>query len=106
MEIAKSSLKNEKDSKDSQVWITTMDNPFDPFTDFDNWYRFDESKGYCTSGLIARFSGDTEDFDLSDADYYDQLDKSIDRALATDVEGLYFKIKRVDGITIPKIRAK
>ena len=27
------------------ILITTVDNPFDPFTDFDNWYRYDESKG-------------------------------------------------------------
>ena len=29
-----------------QTMITTKDNPFNYFTDFDNWYAFDEQKGY------------------------------------------------------------
>ena len=40
-----------------QWWVTTTDNPFDPFTEFWNWYQFDEiDKRYCTTGLMARFS--------------------------------------------------
>ena len=31
--------------KEEQLWITTNDNPFDFFTQFDDWYLFDESKG-------------------------------------------------------------
>ena len=37
--------------------ITTIDNPYNPFTQFDEWYAFDEGKGYCTSGYLARISG-------------------------------------------------
>lgn len=37
-----------------EYWVTTTDNPFDPFTEYDDWYRFDEQKGYHTSGYVAR----------------------------------------------------
>lgn len=34
--------------------LTTKDNPFDPFDDYDRWKAFDEEKGYYTENLIAR----------------------------------------------------
>jgi hypothetical protein len=38
------------------VMLTTSDNPYDPFTQFDNWYSFDTEKGYNTCSLISRFA--------------------------------------------------
>lgn len=41
----------------TQYMVSTSDNPFNPFTEFDDWYRFDEiEKHYCTLGLMARYS--------------------------------------------------
>ena len=39
--------------KTKEVWLTTVDNPFDPFTQWDRWLNFDEQKGYRTCGRIA-----------------------------------------------------
>ncbi len=30
------------------VRLTTVDNPYDPFTQWDEWYAYDEGKGYAT----------------------------------------------------------
>lgn len=39
------------------VMLTTTDNPFDPFTDFDKWYEWDMVIGkYNTCGWLARNS--------------------------------------------------
>lgn len=38
----------------TQTWLTTADNPFNPFDDHDNWRRFDEQHGYFTTNFIAR----------------------------------------------------
>lgn len=40
--------------------LTTLDNPFDPFTDWVNWYTYDVGKGYRTCQLIDSLS-DTVD---------------------------------------------
>ena len=39
---------------DAEVMLTTIDNPFNPHTQFDQWMNWDEQKGYHTSGLLAR----------------------------------------------------
>ena len=39
-------------SKD--LMVTTVDNPYNPFTEFYEWLSFDIEKGYNTCGLLAR----------------------------------------------------
>lgn len=36
------------------LYLTTIDNPFHPVDQFEDWYNFDEQHGYHTLGLIAR----------------------------------------------------
>ncbi len=38
----------------SERYLTTKDNPFSYFTQYDEWLAFDESKGYFTNELVAR----------------------------------------------------
>ena len=84
------------------IWVTTVDNPFDPFVDFDNWYRYDESKGYCTSGYLARYFN-SETSDMSDTEYEARLSAAIDIILKNDVMDQYFKVTQENGVTKPKI---
>lgn len=44
-------MKNKKEIK-----ITTFDNPFSPFTQFDEWYQYDIQKGYDTLGILSRMT--------------------------------------------------
>lgn len=39
-----------------EMMLTTVDNPYDPFVDWDNWLAFDEQHGYFTCGLLARLA--------------------------------------------------
>lgn len=86
------------------IWITTVDNPFDPFDDFDNWYRFDESKGYCTSGYLARYF-DADTSDMNDTEYEARLAIDIDKILNNDFMGQYFKVTHENGVTKPRIHS-
>lgn len=39
---------------EDDVMLTTVDNPFDPFTEFVAWFKYDMLNGYNTCGLLAR----------------------------------------------------
>lgn len=58
-----------------QIWPTTVDNPFDPFTQWSRWYDFDEKMGYHTCAAVDRICGDTSN--LSDAEEDLLLDDAI-----------------------------
>lgn len=36
--------------------ITTADNPWNPYTNWDEWYRFDMQHGYDTCGRLSRLA--------------------------------------------------
>ena len=42
--------------KENECMLTTTDNPYDPFTQFESWFAFDEQKGYHSCGLLARLA--------------------------------------------------
>lgn len=49
-----------------EIWITTEDNPFDPFTQSRHWFWWDESHGYGTCGLVDRLAHTSDN--LSDVE--------------------------------------
>lgn len=40
--------------QDRDCMLTTIDNPFNPFTQWDSWLRFDRDNGYYTNEYLAR----------------------------------------------------
>lgn len=45
---------SEEIKQSEEIMLTTVDNPFDPFSEFDDWLSFDTEKGYNSCGLIDR----------------------------------------------------
>lgn len=70
--------------------LTTVDNPFDPFDQFDDWYRFDEDHHYCSSGLLARIALTSDQF--SDKENEEQIEKAIDRIILNDPLNIFKKV--------------
>lgn len=61
---------------DKDIFITTVDNPWNYFTQFDDWLNFDNQHGYRTLekvGSIAKLSPD-----LSEEDVKNELERTID----------------------------
>lgn len=72
--------------------LTTKDNPFNPFKEFDLWFGFDESKGYNCSGLVARVAGTT--IELTDGDNDRVIEDAIDFIIESHPGGAYKKLSK------------
>lgn len=48
------------------LMLTTTDNPFNPFTQFDDWFAFDEQKGYHTCSYLARICKTSPELSVAD----------------------------------------
>ena len=84
-------IKDEASSTQTGPYLlTTEDNPYNPFTQFDEWKAFDEQKGYYTMAYLARVSITSED--LSEKDYEISVQIAIDEIIALNLTGNYKKI--------------
>lgn len=70
--------------------ITTIDNPFDPFSQFDSWYAFDVEKGYYTCSRIARLANFTDE--MTDVERDNENERAIDKLIEIDVLDIYKKV--------------
>lgn len=73
-----------------KVMLTTTDNPFNPLTEFDDWYAYDEAKGYCTSGYLARVTRTSDELSKEDQDR--AIEEAIDEIIQMHPGGNYKKV--------------
>lgn len=76
------------------VMLTTIDNPYDPFNDFDNWYKFDMDHGYGTCSYLARIARTSDQ--LTDAENERETERAIDEIIKYDFMNQYVKVKQKD----------
>ncbi len=75
-----------------RVTITTNDNPYDPFDQFDDWYMYDIQKGYGTWEYVARLANTSDD--LTDKENDQEIERAIDVIIKNDLFGIYKKVVR------------
>lgn len=71
--------------------LTTTDNPYNPFTQYDAWYRYDEDKGYHSCSYLARIARTSDQ--LSEAENEQEIERAIDDIVRYDPLGIYKKVK-------------
>jgi hypothetical protein len=70
--------------------LTTVDNPFDPFTQWDDWLAYDERKKHYTCSYLARIVHTSDE--LSQEDQHLAIEQAIDEIVKDNVNGLYRKV--------------
>ena len=76
-----------------QFMLTTRDNPYNPFVQFDEWFAFDTQMGYHTCSLLGRVVLSSDE--LSEADQEYNLEMALSRIVDMDPLDLYRKIDRL-----------
>jgi hypothetical protein len=69
------------------VMITTTDNPHNPFTEFDEWKKWDEAHGYYTCEYLARVTRSSDELSLSDQEL--AIEQAIDEIAEHNITGMY-----------------
>lgn len=80
------------DTEPTEYMLTTTDNPFDPFTQFNEWFAFDVTKGYHTAALLARVAKVSNS--LSEPDQARTIQDAIDEIVEENVTGMFKKVAR------------
>lgn len=77
------------------VWLTTTDNEWNPFTHFDEWYSRDcdlarkQHRPTCLGYLARKMH---EDDDVSDEEYAQIVESIIDEICKLNLSGTFLKI--------------
>jgi hypothetical protein len=76
----------------SSYALTTVDNPYNPITQFDEWNTYDTViKGYNTCSYLDRVSNTSDE--LSEQENDKEIQRAIDEIIRINVLGLYTKVE-------------
>ncbi len=76
----------------SKVALTTNDNPFDPFKQFNLWFLFDVEKGYNSCAYLGRIARTSNQ--LSDVENEMEVERAIDEIVKYDFRNIYRKVRQ------------
>ena len=77
---------------EDRCMITTNDNPYDYFEQFDSWFMFDVEKGYYTCSYLARFTNVTDEMTQKEED--EEIERAIDEIIEHDPRKIYKKVRK------------
>lgn len=70
--------------------LSTIDNPFNPFVNFNEWYRFDMDMKYDTCGRLARITNFSDDMSEEEVDA--ETERAIKFLMENDVLGIFIRV--------------
>jgi len=89
MTIDEINQRNSTIENNAKFALTTIDNPYNPFTQFSDWLMYDNAHGYGSCSYLARIARVSDQ--LSDQENNDEIERAIDEIIANDFIGIYEK---------------
>jgi len=77
-----------------EYMLTTVDNPYNPHVEFDDWNQYDMRSGYNTLAFLARIVRSSDDLSIADQEL--AIDQAIEEIIRENVSGMYVKISPTD----------
>lgn len=87
----------------TEYMLTTVDNPFNPFTRFDEWYSYDVDMGYNSASFLDRIAKVSSE--LSEPDQALAIQDAIDEIVQENVSGMWIKVSRDSIKNNPRIQS-
>lgn len=81
--------------------LTTVDNPWNPVTQFDAWHAYDTQAGHHSLSYLARIVKTSDE--LSESDQELAIDLAIDEIVRENINGLYRKVLVEDDGTMEPV---
>lgn len=78
----------------AEYMLSTIDNPYSPFTEFDKWYKFDVLHGYNSCSLLARISFTSDE--LPENLNQLELERAINEIVEVNINGMFCLVKEDD----------
>lgn len=75
----------------SRCAITTVDNPYNPFSQFVSWFMYDVEKGYNSCSYLGRIARTSDE--LSDEENDQEIERAIDEIIRYDFRNVYKKVR-------------
>ena len=76
--------------------LTTIDNPFDPFDQFVQWFLFDVEKGYNSSSRLARIAKISDE--MTEKEVNEEIERAIDEIVMINPLGIYKKVTKAQAM--------
>lgn len=77
-----------------EIALSTIDNPWSPFTEYDQWLQFDLTHGYNSDAYLARVADMESCRTEEDADA--EYERAIDEIVKYNPLGVYIKVSKVN----------
>lgn len=74
----------------AKCMLSTIDNPFNPFSEFDKWLDYDLEKGYYSCGYLARIARTSDS--MSETENDEEIERAIDEIVMYNPLGIYVKV--------------